>query len=369
MDNTHAAVSEIKRIYAELGGRVPTRDEFFALSKVTQWSVRNAFKTYAVLVTAAGFKPEREDKKKTSLEKAYEKYNAQQDIADVFQKTILPYHGKYDKKTKGMLRIVASSDWHSYWTDPFCFYVFLETCKRVKPDVIILGGDVYDFYELSRYSKDPSRILKLQDEIDYIKDKIFRAIRKACPESQIDFFVGNHEWRLFKYLCEKAPELASLRNLQLNTLLELDKYKINLVARPSMITAKTDKQMQNYKFYGNNLYVFSHGPSMGRNHASANLNKYEISGSSGHMHNFQSVSYTTPTKEVRNWTSIGCMCLLESGEEYIYEFTPWQQGFEIVHINMETRSVIKEPVHIVNGEAMVGGIYYREQKKPAKLKA
>ena len=352
--DSHTLIADIKAVAGRLG-RSPMRDEYIELGKFSKHKVVDQFGGWSEALVASGLVSAR---RPTSHDKEREKFELKETLNKAFNEQLLPYNGKYEKKKfPDIMRMVYGSDFHSIWTDPFCLHVFIEACRRVQPDVIGLVGDIFDFYMISTYSKDPSRILKLQSEIDFITTKIFKPLRDACPNAQIDFFIGNHEWRLFKYLAMNASGLASLRSLQFNNLFELDKYKINLVAKKSFLNATKEKDLKNYKLYGDKLFCLTHGTALAQQHAAAELKKYGVSGASGHVHHYQVQSTRTLHGE-QTWTTMGCMCRMESGEEYIEDLVRWNQGFEIAHLDVKARKVVKEYIHICDGMAVVGGVYY-----------
>lgn len=215
---------------------------------------------------------------------------------------------------------------------------------------------MFDFWAISRYDKDPGRALKLQDEIDFVREKIFKRVRKVCPDSQIDFFLGNHEARLFKYLSGEARGLSSLRCLQFHNLFGLEDYKINLVARPSYLTPQVNKHAQNYKIYGD-CFVLSHGESFGKHPAQAELERYNLSGASGHVHR-NTVFSKRDLTGVKKWTSLGTMASLKVGDDYIPSISNWQQGYQIEHINLSLKRSVSEYVDYNDGFTHAGGIYY-----------
>jgi 3',5'-cyclic AMP phosphodiesterase CpdA len=90
----------------------------------------------------------------------------------------------------------------------------LSYIRELKPDRLVLNGDIPDFYAISRFSRDPSRRDKLQDEIDEtndILDTIDSVLKPGCEKHWV---VGNHEDRLRRFLWDN-PEIASLRDLSL----------------------------------------------------------------------------------------------------------------------------------------------------------
>ena len=102
---------------------------------------------------------------------------------------------KVSKQKK--FKIVSLTDWHVPYHDEKAIDVALAFCKLIKPDVIIIH-EIHDFYAVSRFDKDPTRISGLQSEIDEVT-KYFWALRKLCPKSRIILLESNHLARLKKY--------------------------------------------------------------------------------------------------------------------------------------------------------------------------
>ena len=82
----------------------------------------------------------------------------------------------------------------------------LKVARSWKPHVVAHLGDLGDFYAVSAHSKDPSRKLLLKEEMD-----VARACRQDLdnlnPKRKI-FVEGNHEFRLSRYLADKAEALT-----------------------------------------------------------------------------------------------------------------------------------------------------------------
>lgn len=352
-------LKDIKRV-SRLLGKKPTRDEYLDLGQCSRYEVDQHHGSYTEALMQAGFsftnkqatKEVRQIVESDFLDISGEKYS----------KEILPYVGKYKKPHKNMITLVVGSDFHSHYADPFCLHVFIQTCKRLQPDYIVLDGDLFDFYEISSFSKDPSRRMTMQKELDYIEMKIFKPLRDVCPNSEIDFLLGNHEWRLFKYLCMTAPGLSNLRCLQFNKLFNLDKYQINLISKDCFLTAKKEKDLKNRKIYGD-TYMVTHGTICGKHHAAGELLMWGRSGCSGHVHKWQKFSSRNDYGEM-SWTSMGCMCQIRLGDDYIDGLGgKWGKGFNIVHIDTRARNFVEENIHIKGGLAVVGGLYYYDKKR------
>lgn len=352
----HEMLAIFVQVFEKLG-YIPTRDEFIQYSNLTQSSVVNAFGSYTDLVNASGLAPKRIVK--TYGEKRFDReklnFSDIENIYDKFQIEIKPYFGKFDREHKDHVIIMTITDMHSVFQDPFTWFVFLETVKRIQPDIIILGGDILDFYRISFHSKDPGRALKMQDEIDFVVHNVLEKLRQLCPKAQIDYHMGNHEFRLFRYLCEQAPALSSLRDLQFHKLLDLDRLEINLVARENF-TFQPKKDKENYKIYLGK-WSYTHGTDTSQFPALKELNEYVMSGASGHVHR---LTYKAKRSlyGFNSWVSCPSSCTLENGKEFMPNMFDWEQGFLITHITKY--GVTQTPVLTTNGFCEVGGIYYKK---------
>lgn len=277
---------------------------------------------------------------------------------DYFKSHVAPWVGKFDKKLKGELTVLVSSDHHARWLDKFSWSVFLDTARRMNPDVIVLNGDVLDCHDLGRFSKDPTAPRDLQGEVNFVRKGMLRPLREACPNAQIDWVEGNHEWRLIKYLSDQAPGLAGLECLEFGPLMGLDEYQVNVVARRGFRREKPrNKDVGNFKIYGDRALIVTHGSQCGSNPAGAELRKWGITGISGHIHR-PNVSSTGDLFETRTWTTTGAMCRRELANTYNENPTGWSNGFAYAEISGHRACVT--PVVINDGFVSVAGKrYYR----------
>ena len=117
-------------------------------------------------------------------------------------------------------RIVVLNDIHIPYQDNKTLQAVERGVKYLKPNKIILAGDIVDFYTVSRFEKDPSRKLDLEDEVGQAKDWL-KGLVKQNPRADIIYFDGNHEDRLKKYVINNAPELHWVDGVRLPSLLGL----------------------------------------------------------------------------------------------------------------------------------------------------
>lgn len=100
---------------------------------------------------------------------------------------------------------VIGSDIHIWDGDPPLIYkAFVKVCKIVKPDGIILNGDVIDGARVSRHpSVRGSRAPKIEKEIETAKKWL-----KMLPKTKHRLWtMGNHDVRIDNYIAANASEL------------------------------------------------------------------------------------------------------------------------------------------------------------------
>ena len=233
-------------------------------------------------------------------------------------------------------RYMFLGDFHIPYHDPFALRAVLDIAKkRIKPDVIVLIGDVLDFYPLSNYDKDPSRAFSLDDEIVTART-VLDQIRAALPEPEIYYIIGNHEKRLLKFLRTRAPELHGLKELDLSNLLRLNEYRIHLVRD------EYDMPSDHYMISPNFIAVHGHiVRKFSGATAAAMIQEYFTNGVSGHTHRLAFIAHTDRSGRTYGWVENGCVCKLNP--EYVKN-PNWQQGFSFADFVKKRYSMHIVPV-------------------------
>lgn len=112
-------------------------------------------------------------------------------------------------------RVLWISDVHFPYENKRALAIFLQYARDVKPHTIILGGDIYDFFAVSDFDRDPGRAGDfLQREFNAGRAFIEEVCRLT---DNVLFLVGNHEFRAYKTLCAN-PGLYGLHALELSKL-------------------------------------------------------------------------------------------------------------------------------------------------------
>jgi len=98
---------------------------------------------------------------------------------------------------------------------------FADRCLRAtQPNWLFILGDFLDFYSVSFHDRSPGRVTRLQDEID-VACELLRMLEKSVPNAQRVFCLGNHEFRLERYLAKNAPAIHGLKGSTIDEMLHL----------------------------------------------------------------------------------------------------------------------------------------------------
>jgi len=99
-------------------------------------------------------------------------------------------------------------DTHRPYHDKRAYNLMLEVATYYKNELaeIVIGGDYADFYSVMSHTKDPRVPSMLMDEVVDVLAGL-QEFDDLFPDAVKVFIEGNHEYRLERYLCDKAPAL------------------------------------------------------------------------------------------------------------------------------------------------------------------
>jgi hypothetical protein len=232
------------------------------------------------------------------------------------------------------------ADPHAPYHDEEAYSVALAFLRVFQPDRTWLLGDFLDFYQLSRFDKNPSRALELQGDIDAAHGLLAR-VREAVPNSRTTLIRGNHEDRLRRFLWTRAAELSGLRALDVPTLLGLPDLEIEYVESGQIRVAD---------------FVIKHGDivrARAGNTANGELDRAGLSGVSGHTHRLGQVFRRTLSGST-TWIEAGCLCDLQP--EYLMgNVADWQHGLAYGYMERSGNRFVTHTLPIVNGRCIYDG--------------
>lgn len=215
-------------------------------------------------------------------------------------------------KTKSELTVFVP-DLHPPFHDEKAVSTAIEFVRYLKPAHLIFLGDVFDFYQLSRFDKNPKRVVRLEEDITLGKE-VLKAFCDAAPTAKKKMVEGNHERRLYKYLCSH-PEMSSLDALRPEKLLGLEEMGIEWYPEETVL-----------EHHG---LVVTHGTRVSKHagmSAKGELEKWGCSGISGHTHRMNPFHMSNYGGDYV-WYEGGCLCDLNP--TYVVGRPNWQHGISI----------------------------------------
>lgn len=243
-----------------------------------------------------------------------------------------------------LVTIADIGDTHNPYQDMEALELAEIIIAEVKPEILIYGGDVCDFYQVSKFDKDPGRIDELDADIKNTK-AMFQRHKKRFPSVKKKILLGgNHEDRWQKFLWTTASALASLKCLTIEELFDLEGYGIEYIPYECGLLI-------------NGIFLALHGDIASVHSGYTAKRMYEKHGGCGichHCHRGGSF-YKRDRFGTWGWWENFCLCSLDPD----WTKNPnWVQGFSLVHF--QNKRFWVEQVPIINKACMYGGRRYGE---------
>jgi len=240
--------------------------------------------------------------------------------------------------------ILIIHDAHRPYHDKRAWRLMLKVGQALKPDHIVVNGDLFDFYKVSSHSKDPQRALSLIDEVADGNVGLDE-LDALNPDANKIFVEGNHCDRLRRYLADKAPELFGLTDIP--TLFRLRERGWKHV--PYKKHTRLGK-----------LYITHDVDQTGRYAAYRALDMYQHSNTTGHTHRLAYIVEGNVAGEQKLSASFGWLGDVNQ-IDYMHEAKAkkdWALGFGIGYLEPKSGHVFLTPVPIVKYSCVVNGKLY-----------
>jgi len=226
--------------------------------------------------------------------------------------------GEESYHISGERSILVMSDIHVPYHDEQALEIAIEYGIKQKADTIILNGDIIDCAALSRHEKTPAQRDGLEVEIS--KTREFLAfIRATFPDAEILFNEGNHCHRLPAYISAHAPELWTLAQLSMPSLLHLGQYGIKWLSSMQHLTAGDLHIIHGHEYRKSGVNV-----------ARATYIDASANVLTGHHHRSQEYTHRNIDGKVFGVWTTGCLCQLS---QPWLPHNQWVHGF--AHIQLE----------------------------------
>ena len=235
------------------------------------------------------------------------------------------------KETDGLL----FADSHFPYHDIIAINAMLgHAVKRPKINFILIDGDGLDFYQLSKFIKDPSKRSVNNEIWQWVE--FLESLKKYFPNAKIYWKFGNHEERLEKYLFVKAPELIDMKEYRLGEIIKIRGITDIEIIEKQIIYAGRLPIVHGTEFQGRVTSAVN--PARGFFLKSLS----SVLGADKHI--TSSHSETDINGKLLSTFSIGCLCGLHT--EYA-RLNKWNHGFAYLTIDKQEFSI--ENMKIYNG--------------------
>lgn len=200
---------------------------------------------------------------------------------------------------------------------------------------IFLGGDIIDFYGISRYQRLP-HLRHVKTDIEATRQFLYN-LRTKFPDLEIYYKIGNHENRWTNYLMNQAPEVFDLDSVQFDELLHLTKLRIKMVDSLTVTEFGRLNILHGHEIMGGGVHVARNF----RIKASDNI-------LFGNFHRTkEDVTKTIKNKVMGSW-AVGCLCGLSP--DYM-SINDWNLGFAFItrekdgNFSVENKKIINGYIH------------------------
>lgn len=220
----------------------------------------------------------------------------------------------------GQCRALILQDIHIPYHNPEAVNAAIGYGKDQDADLILLNGDIADFYAISQWEKDP-RERNFGAELEATRE-FLAALRAEFPLARIIFKKGNHEERLDGYLIRKAPELFGITQFSMRNMLGLDALGIEVVEDKRPIAIGDLNVLHGHE------YTFSIQNPV--NPARGLFLRAGCYGMCGHFHQSSYHTEKNVQQQVVACWSNGCLCDLHPRYRPINK---WMHGFAFVEVD------------------------------------
>lgn len=233
-------------------------------------------------------------------------------------------------------KIVKLNDLHVPFEDRKSVHGAIEFVVRIQPQIVVID-EWMDFYELSRFLKDPTSATGYTlHEARKRCQSYYGELRKAVPRATIVEVEANHGKRIEKYLQRNAPALCGLPEFSYPEFMGIDRFNIEY-----------------RKHFVFRRFLFKHGTTVRRYSgytARGELDREGMSGASGHSHRLGQ-HYRTLRGGAYTWIECGMLCRKDM--DYLEgAVADWQTGIGFVQFKDNTNHYAAAAIPVVDGEVL-----------------
>ena len=215
---------------------------------------------------------------------------------------------------KQYTKALVINDIHSRFYDREATRIAIESGIKENCNVCIINGDLLDFYQYSKFDKNPNILPYFLSERDWAID--FLEILQNVF-GKVIFKKGNHDIRRELHIRKKLYDVPEMEGLiDLDDYLNFNGSTVDVLEDTQIIEFGKLNIMHGHEYYGNGMHI-----------AYNRLNKTFDNTLSAHSHvSQQSMRRTIRGEMIGSW-AVGCLCNLHP------RYCPknnWVNGFAIV---------------------------------------
>lgn len=239
----------------------------------------------------------------------------------------------------GPARILVVSDIHIPYHDGEAMEAAFGYALEHGIEDVYINGDLVDFYQLSRFDKDPNAV-SIHEELR-ILGEFFVWLREQF-KGRIWWKYGNHEDRFDRYMMAKAPELFGVPGISIAELAKVSDYGIEVIG-----SRKLCKMGRLNVIHGHEFGESTFSPV---NPARGMFMRAKCSTLAGHNHQKSEHNENNLNGDEMACWSTGCLCDLRPAYRP-FAFTKWDHGFAVVTVEgdgsftVANHRIVKGKVH------------------------
>lgn len=242
--------------------------------------------------------------------------------------------------------------------DPQCWDLAHQLNANIKPDTIVLLGDMLDLAEWSdKYTSSPDMAYTTQATINDLASALGR-LRRDNPNARIVYLEGNHEKRFQLAILNNLKAAYGLRKA--NDVSPHDTFSLPYLLGLDELGIEYRGTYPDSSYYLNDVLEFGHGTIVrggGGETAKAVLKDMDHSYCYGHIHRHEMRCHTVHKRDgsqaVRMAFSPGTIARIDGAVPANSKRNDWQQGLAVVSYNQAKFAVDMLPIH--NGEMFYRG--------------
>ena len=251
--------------------------------------------------------------------------------------------------------ILCVPDVHAPVHDQDAWDLMMDVARDLKPETIIVIGDLLDCYSISSHIKRDRSAATFPEELEVARG-LLAELTELGAKNRI-MLEGNHEERLPRYLATQAPALDGLFNMP--QLLKLEENGWEWVSYRDHVKRGAVHYAHDVGHYGKYAIY-------------RNLETYEHSNVTGHTHRLAYIVEGNATGEKKLSASFGWLgrsdCVDYRHKAKVLK--DWSLGFGVGWEDSQTGHCFWQPMPIVEYRTVFNGkLYKAPRRRRPQLKA